>query len=185
MTDSRPNGAWWRRLVGVAAVACCAQTSPALAQSATAPILTAAFLFNFAKFTEWPRDALAPGQELMFCVVGDNAVREALERTVEGHAIDSHQLTVRIVKPDGSPSGCHLLYVAGSEGARAGLLLASAKGSAMLTVSDAEHFAQTGGIAQLVRERDRMRFTVNLGAARHARLTLSSRLLSLANVIQE
>ena len=174
-----------RRLLTVGmAVAMCAP-APAAAQTATAPVLTAAFLFSFAKFTEWPREVLAPGQDLSLCVVGDAAVRDALEQTIEGHAINGHQLTVRMLKPDGAAASCNLLYVSASEVPKAEALLAGAKQASIFTVSDRERFAETGGIVELVRENDRMRFTVNLTAARRVRLTLSSRLLTLAKVIQE
>ncbi len=156
-----------------------------LAQSATAPVLTAAFLYSFAKFTEWPADSLAPGQDLSLCVVGDRAVRDALIQTVEGHALDGHQLTVQLVDPGGQASSCHLLYVGASEMPRATSLLREARGAAVFTVSDAERFAESGGVAQLVRDKDRMRFTVNIAAAGRARLRLSSRLLSLAKIVEE
>ena len=57
--------------------------SPAEA-AATASELRAAFLFNFAKFTEWPPDAVLPAQQLSICVAGDNAVAIAVERLVKG-----------------------------------------------------------------------------------------------------
>jgi hypothetical protein len=187
MTTHTAGRAGGRKKLQIWAIvaALCAQTSLVFAQSATAPVLTAAFLFSFAKFTAWPADTLKPTQDLSLCVVGDSAVRDALEQTIEGHAIDGHQLTVRILKADSSPASCHLLFVSASEVTRAELMLTAAKESSMFTVSDAERFADSGGVAQLVREKDRMRFTVNLTAARRARLTLSSRLLSLARVIQE
>jgi len=77
--------------------------------------LKAAFLYNFVKFSEWPADALAPGQRLTMCVVGDSAVADALGQTIEGHAIDGHELVVAILKVDDSASACQLLYVSGSQ----------------------------------------------------------------------
>lgn len=183
---SRTTGRRLGRLSGaVLALALCAPTVTLLAQSATAPVLTAAFLYSFTKFTEWPADALAPGQDLSLCVVGDRAVRDALVQTVEGHALDGHQLTVQLVDPAGQAGSCHLLYVSAGEMPRAASILSRARGAAVFTVSDADRFAESGGVAQLVRDKDRMRFTVNVAAARRARLTLSSRLLSLAKIIQE
>jgi len=157
----------------------------ALAQSATAPVLTAAFLYSFTRFTEWPTDALAPGQDLSLCVIGDRAVRDALVQTVEGHALDGHPLSVQLVDAAGPLPSCHVLYVDAAQASRASALLAGSRGAAIFTVSDAEHFAERGGVAQLVRDKDRMRFTVNVTAARRARLILSSRLLSLATIFEE
>lgn len=183
MTRGSHNG-WWRRLAAMGiALAVCAPW-PASGQSVTAPVLTAAFIFSFAKFTTWPTDLLAPNQVLSLCVVGDEAVRDALEQTVEGRAIGAHKLSVRVLRSSDAVESCHLVYVNAAEFKRAEPQLRVAKAAPVLTVSDVVDFAESGGIAQLVQEGDRMRFTVNLAAARRARLILSSKLLKLAKVIE-
>ena len=140
----------------------------------TAPALKAAFLYNFAKFAEWPADALAPGQRLSLCVVGDNAVADALEQTIKGRDVDNHELTVEVIKADGPIRSCHLLYVSGLDRKQAGQLLDSLKNTSIFTVSDGDQFAEMGGVAQLILENDRMRFAVNVGAARRARTSRSA-----------
>src|SRR5438046_760651 len=67
------------------------------AQPPTVSAVRAAFLYNFAKFAEWPADALAPGQRLSLCVLGDKGVADALEQTIKGHTIANHELTVQVV----------------------------------------------------------------------------------------
>ena len=69
-------------------------TDPAAAQRATVPNLKAAFLSNFAKFTEWPADALGSGQSLTLCVLGDAFIAVALERTINGRHHEGHELAV-------------------------------------------------------------------------------------------
>ena len=157
----------------------------AYAQTATAATITSAFLYNFAKFTEWPSDTLATGQRIALCVIGDHAVADALEQTIKGHAIDSHELTVEIVKADGPLRSCHLLYVSGLDAKRSLQLLESLKAAPVFTASSADKFAELGGVAQLTLENGRMRFAINVTAALHARLQLSSKLLSLAQIIKD
>ena len=170
-----------------ATVAICLFTPAASAQTATvtAAALRAAFLFNFAKFSEWPADALAPGQRLSMCVVGDAAVAYALGQTIKGHAIESHELTVTVLKVDESALGCHLLYVSASEITRSAVLLLGAKRAAVFTVSDAAGFAQSGGVAELIVENDRIRFAINVASAHRTRLSISSKLLSLATIVND
>ena len=112
MTVRRTHSCWPRLFCAAVALDDAWSAHPD-AQSATAAALTSAFLYNFAKFTEWPADSLAPGQRLALCVLGDNAVAGALEQTIKGHAIESHELTVELLKPDASARSCHLLYVSG------------------------------------------------------------------------
>ena len=152
----------------------------------TASALKAAFLYNFANFTEWPADVLAPGQQLSLCVIGDNAVADALEHTIKGRGVDNHELTVTVIKAaDGPILSCHLLYVSGFDPKRTEQLLSGLNTASVFTVGDGDRFAELGGVAQLILENGRMHFAVNVGAARRARLKISSKLLSLATIIKD
>jgi hypothetical protein len=156
------------------------------AQSVTASALKAAFLYNFANFTQWPADVLAPGQRLSLCVLGDSAVADALEQTIKGRGVDKHELTVSVIKgADGPILLCHLLYVSGVDGKKADQLLFALSGTSVFTVGDGDRFAEMGGVAQLILENGRMRFAVNVGAARRAHLNISSKLLTLATIIKD
>lgn len=151
------------------------------------PVATvkAAFLYNLTKFTQWPSDTLAPGQGISLCVAGDPAVAEALGRIVAGHAVDGHELTAQVVAPDGPIRACHLLYVSGLDAKRSAQLLDALKGAPVFTVSDLDDFAESGGVAQLILENERMRFVVNAMSATRARLRVSSKLLSFARLVKD
>jgi hypothetical protein len=174
-----------RRRLTAALLALLISTVPAGAQSVTAPALKAAFLYNFAKFTEWPVTALAPRQKLALCVLGDNVVADALERTIASRMVDDHELSVEIIKLDGSTRSCQLLYVSGLDSAQTSQLLAALKGAAIFTVSDRDRFAEMGGVAQLIFENDRMRFAINVGAANRTKIKISSKLLALAQIVKD
>jgi hypothetical protein len=167
------------------AVLALAYASQAASQTATVPSLKAAFLYNFAKFAEWPADVLAPAQRLSLCVVGDNAVADAIENVIKGQAVEGHELTVNVLKADGPIRSCHLLYIGGLDAKGFHQFLAVLQGAPVLTVSNGDKFAESGGVAQLIMENDRMRFAINVAAAQRARLRLSSRLLSLATIIKD
>ena len=119
------------------------------------------------------------------CVVGDEVVAGALDQTTKGHMIEGHDLAVTVRKADESSAGCHLLYVSASEIKRSAGLLLQARGGSVFTVSDADGFVESSGVAQLIVEHDRMRFAINLGSAQRARLNISSKLLSLAKIVKE
>jgi hypothetical protein len=176
----------WRRvqrLVVMTAIAVCAVTPFASAQI-TESALKAAFLHKFVKFVQWPAGALPPGQRLAMCIVGDAAVAGALGRRIEGQAIDGHDLTVTVLKPGDPASGCHLLYVSASAIKRSAGLLLNARSASIFTVSDADKFAESGGMAQLIVENGRMSFAINLASAQRGRLSLSSKLLSVAKSVK-
>jgi hypothetical protein len=184
LTSPVPDLAW-RRLATIVAALLLLWTTPLAAQRVTAATLKAAFLYNFANFAEWPADALAPRQTLSLCIVGDNAVADALTQTVNGRRLDTHELTVEVVQPDAHLLSCHLLYINALDVKRTGPLLASIKSSPIFTVSDGDQFAGMGGVAQLIVENGHIRFAFNLEAARRANLKISSKLLSLATIIKD
>jgi hypothetical protein len=181
---SRDRLAWGRLAVVVAALLL-PWSAPVAAQRVTAPALKAAFLFNFVNFIEWPAEVLAPGQHLSLCVIGDTAVADALAQTIKGRSVDDHALTLSVKAADGPVLQCHLLYLAGPDAKRSEQLLLALSGASIFTVGDGDRFAETGGVAQLILENGRIRFAVNMDAARRAHLKISSKLLSLATIIKD
>ena len=152
----------------------------ASAQDVTEAALKAAFIYNFAKFTEWPADVVPAASPLVMCVLGDADVADALGRAVKGRVLAGHDMSVSQPARDGQPRGCHLLYVSGVTAGQAAKLVAPLRDVSVLTISDVEGFAASGGIAQFFFERGQLRFSVNLGSTKRARLQISSRLLVLA-----
>jgi len=186
MTRLSPSGPGpLQRLLVVAALVACVCPSQVRAESVTAPALKAAFLYNFAKFTGWPSEALAPERRLALCVFGDHAVADALQQTIQRREIKGHELTVEIVEADAAVFTCHLLYMAGHDASRFAPVLEALKSAPVFTVGEAERFVESGGVAQLVFQNNRMRFAINPLAAERARLRLSSKLLSLAKIIKD
>jgi hypothetical protein len=156
----------------------------AQAQEATEAVLKGAFVYNFTKFTEWPEDVLESGAPLVVCVVGDPAVADALTRNAKDRQIGGHPVAVEM-RTENGVQACHVLYVSSASARTVAQALASVASAPVLTISDDEAFANTGGIAQLFVAGGKMRFRVNLALVRRSRLQLSSRLLSLAELVHD
>jgi YfiR/HmsC-like len=155
-----------------------------LVAQAAAPTLKAAFLYNFAKFTQWPLDSLPPGEALAFCT-NDDAVAAALTLATAGRSIEGHRLEIRQLQLDVRSSrlrACHMLYVSELDRKSATQLLDRLKGAPVFTVGDLDEFVQIGGIARFFVEEGRMRFAIGVESAERARLQLSSKLLSVAKI---
>ena len=154
------------------------------AQAVTQPALRAAFLYNFAKFTEWPGD-LAPSSPLTLCVLDDSAVEGALSELVGASPINGRAVIISRGPSGARLRACHLLYVGDTNSTRTAAILDELQGAPVLTVSDGADFIHSGGIIGLIVEDGRMRFAINPEAAQRARLRLSSRLLQLAKISRE
>jgi len=146
--------------------------------------ITAAFLLNFAKFTDWPADVITADAPLMFCA-SDPEVADALPDVVEGKSVGAHRVTTSRVSLDSVPKQCAVLYASGLDEKRSTALVSSLKGSSVLSVGDSEAFVKSGGIIRLFIAEGGMKFAINVSAAERARLQLSSKLLSLARIVKE
>jgi YfiR/HmsC-like len=134
----------------------------------------AAFLFNFAKFIEWPADS--DSGPLQICVAGRNVFGDALVDTVRGENINGRPLAVRVIlEPE---PGCHIIFV--PRGATTAAYLRAARSSPSLTVGEMPDFIAQGGIVNFTLEGTSVRFEIDAEAAERVGLRISSRLLRLA-----
>jgi len=142
----------------------------------------AAFLFNFAQFIQWPRQAFA-GPEMPFtmCITGDS-FDGVLEKTVEGETLNGRRIAVRRLGASDIPKDCHLVYVGRLEARRSAEVITAASGMPVLTVGDSEDFINDGGMIRFMEVGHRVRFEINPDAADRASLRVSSRLLRLADI---
>jgi hypothetical protein len=148
------------------------------------PHVKAAFLYNFVKFIEWPDDRVTGGP-VTVCISGSPAVAESLRAAAHQRRPDQPELTVVEVAMDAPPRTCHLVYVADTDQQAARRWIAALTGSRTFTVSDSEHFAKLGGVANFFVQDGRLRFAINVDAARRASLRISSRMLALAQIVTD
>jgi hypothetical protein len=145
-----------------------------------------AFLFNFARFVQWPGEAFPDaGTPIVLGVLGDAALGEALRQTLRGKTVQGRPVQIQTFRRAETLSPCHLLFVGERAAGRLPLALEALKGFPVLFVGESERFARRGGVINLVYEGSATRFEINLDAAERARLQISSRLLGLARVLRD
>jgi len=143
----------------------------------------AVFLFNFAQFVEWPADAFPKEDSpLIIGVLGDNPFGTALEESVRNEKINKHPLQVAYFPDIKALRKCHILFIRTSNAARLKAIFADLKGRSILTVGESETFLGSGGMIRFVTD-NKVRLQINLRAARQARLKISSKLLRVAEVV--
>ncbi|HEY2844072.1 MAG TPA: YfiR family protein [Bryobacteraceae bacterium] len=145
--------------------------------------IKAAFLFNFAKFVEWPAAAFKSVDEpFAICVLGHNPFGSALSDVVQGKTVANRPFIVREVSTIQQAGSCHILFVSSSEQRRVRSLMEELRGSTTLTVGETDDFGANGGVITFKLKDSRVRITINPGCAQRAQLRISSKLLSLAEV---
>ena len=168
--------------------ACCyfIGTSRAYADSTREYQIKAAFLYNFAKFVEWPADRFTDeNSPILLCVIGKDPFGPTLEHTVMGRKIKGRAIRIKRIKGINGLKICHVLFVSSSERENMRDIVASLAGASVLTTGDMGGFANQGGIIELIKIENKIRFEINLNAATQSGLKLSSYLMGLArNVIE-
>jgi hypothetical protein len=145
----------------------------------------AAFLYNFAKFVEWPSQAFrTPQDPMVVCVLGRNPFGNALQEAIRGKSLEGRAFALRQVTDADEANGCQILFVSAAENKRYHVLCRSLKPAGILTIGEAVGFAAGGGVINFKLEAGRVRFEINAGAAEHAQLQISSKLLSLAEIVR-
>jgi len=143
--------------------------------------IKAAFLFNFAKFVDWPpRKFTEPNSPLIIGIVGSDPFGGLLEEQVQDQRINDRTVVVKHVEDIEELRKCHIIFICRSESDRLGSILNEVRGDNVLTVGETDKFISKGGIINFVMVGDRVRFEINNSAARHAGLKISSQLSSVA-----
>jgi hypothetical protein len=143
----------------------------------------AAFLYNFAKFVEWPPGTFAsPNDPVAICIVGQDPFGSALEDMVQGKKIGDRAFTVRRLRDTQQASNCQILFIGAGESKRTRALLETLKSTGILTVGETDDFTAAGGIIGLKLEGTRVRLQIAPETADRVRLRISSKLLGLAEI---
>ena len=147
----------------------------------------AGFIYNFAKFIEWPEEENGHDpNSIVIGVVPDTAATDAFlslsEKRIGGKRIQVRKF--KTVKEKGVEN-CHVLFFDSKDEAFVRDSLLIVKYRSVLTVGHIKGFTQAGGIINFFTEEGRLRFEVNLEAARRAKVKLGSQILMSAEIITE
>jgi len=146
--------------------------------------IKALFLFNFAQFVQWPPLAFSkPDGPFRIGILGEDPFDDFLDETVKGEKVDGHPLVVERYENPGDVKDCQILFISRSESGHLEDILAGLKDKNILTVGDGEGFLKSGGIIRFVTEENKIHFRINLEAAKRVNLTISSKVLRLAQIV--
>jgi hypothetical protein len=143
----------------------------------------AVFLFNFAQFVDWPESAFqGPKDSLVVGILGDDPFDDFMDDVVKGESVRDHPIVVKRFKRIEDIKECHVLFIGANEASRLNGMLASLKDRKILTVGESRDFLAHGGMIRFVEEDGKVRFKINLDAVQEADLSVSSKLLKVAQV---
>lgn len=147
--------------------------------------LKAAFVFNFAKFTEWPDLAFVDeSTPIELCVVGVTPFSAHLD-AFQGKTIHGRNINIKALAADADVSRCHIAYFGQSSNQVVTSSLGKVRGHSLLSIGEDQNFLSNGGLITLFVDNNKIKFRINVSAIPQAGLKISSKLLRLADVYRE
>ncbi len=202
----RPVGAL---LIGVLGVLCGIVNSgetggymrTAGGRQATEYQIKAVYLYNFLLFVEWPKsggdekkDSGGAGKidgdrPIIIGIVGKDPFGESF-REVEGKPVSAGKRRLEVkrfgrYRRNTDMRGCDLLFVCESEKKYFSEILRPLKRKPVLTVGEWSGFLKAGGMINLVKVKNRIRWEINRTPVKKAQLKISAQLLRNATRVVE
>ena len=145
----------------------------------------ALFLFNFAKYVDWPPAVFAgTNAPIIIGLIGEDRFGDALKKMVEGKRVSGRQILIQPIEKDSDLGKCQILFISDSEKNRLSEILDKIKALPVLTVGETDQFMESGVVINFVKKEGKIRLEINLEAARQARLEISAQLLRVADVVK-
>jgi len=141
----------------------------------------AVFLYNFTQFVDWPENTFnSPDEPFIIGIVGDDPFGNYIDEIVKGEFLGTHAIKIKRCNDIRSTLTCHMLYINSTDKEKVRTILNAVSEKNILTVSDDPSFNKLGGIIRFYTEDNKIRFQINLSRSKEARLSISSKLLSVA-----
>jgi hypothetical protein len=144
----------------------------------------AGFLYQFAAKVEWPPQAFSGhAAPLTICIMGNDALHQALGEILQSRKIGGRALVARRIKDIPEIRGCQILFAGKSQEERLPEILETVRGKPILTVGETADFARLGGLINFTLINNRVAFEINADAASRSNLVLSPKLLDLGRIV--
>jgi YfiR/HmsC-like len=158
-------------------------TGFALGNSVQEYQIKAAFLYNAAKFIEWPPESGTSGS-FVIGVLGEDPFGSLLD-DLSSKTIKGKKIIIKRFSSLDKVRECHMLFIPATERRRLSVVLSTSRDHAVLTVSDLDGFAKSGGMIELAMDKGRLGFDVNNHQIRKQGLKISAQMLKLARTVQD
>ena len=151
--------------------------------SASLNQIKAVFLINFFHYTSWSKEAFSTkNPAINLCLIADNEFRQLLELTVKDKLIDGKKIIVQSLTPKTPPELCQLLFISQSKTEKIPVYIPLVN---TLIISDIANSIHHGAMIELRTINRKVKLFINLKLIKQANLSINSRLLSLATIVEK
>lgn len=184
MSRQSPQSHFSRRFGHVLLLATLVAANAALADDGLEARVKAAFLYKFASYVEWPDSGQGDEAAFTVAVVDADAIASALQALSPNRRVGNRLLMVKRLQPGDSLAGAQMLFIGRSAAPTLKSWLDGARNQPILVITEQEGALAQGSVINFVLAQQHVRFEISLPAAEQRHLTISSRLLSVAQQVQ-
>jgi len=143
--------------------------------------IKAAFIYNFTKFVKWPEpDFTTSNAPIVIGYITNNPFGPELENTLRGRTLHSRPFVCRHIENAYEAKQVHVLFISLDNPHYNQALLQQLGSAPVLTIAEDEGFVKSGGMIEFFLEKGKVRFNLNMPAAKRAGLSINARLQALA-----
>ena len=154
------------------------------AQTLSEQTAFAALALNVVRYTTWPESAQARMHDIIeLCVVGDNVVQKSFA-DIDGKPVGKRTIRINELSRLRNFDQCHVIYFGNIKQNILLQVFTKINKQPLLTIGEGYDFAAQGGIVGIENDAGKIKLHVNLGALTTAQLSISAKILKLANTIQ-
>jgi hypothetical protein len=155
------------------------QAAAAELNSASEEDVSAAFIYNFARFVTWPPGTFRSDEaQIRVGFLSATSLAKAFAAHVDGLDIAGRKLTAVRLSNAEEAAACHVVFV--GDLSQGPAVIRATSGKAVLTVGESNAFLTQGGMIALLREGSRMQFDVRPDALTGSGLHADAKLLHSA-----
>ena len=168
---------WWLLFAGVWSASTCAL------QAQTEEGIKAAFIYNFAKFIEWPAAPFAsPTAPVTVGFVGGSALADSFEQNTKGKNANGRDFVIKRLSGASGAEQCQIVYVA--DASQVGALTDALKGKPVLLIGEPEAILESGGAIRFIKEGAKVVFDLNLASVGTAGLKVDAKIQKAARTVK-
>lgn len=157
------------------------------AQQFTEYELKSAYLFNFAKFIDFPENTFTSARDpFIIGVIGNEAFLDVLQTVIKGKTINGRNILAISIAQTEDVQNCQIVFFSKTPYNQTIMFLDYLNGKPIVSVGDnIDEFCQKGGIINFTAQNSVKRFEINPNAAQRAKVNISSKLFALARIVTD
>jgi len=144
----------------------------------------AVLLYKFTSFIDWPESVIEDlWQPFVIGFLGQSPIVSIFIQKFSGQNIKGKKLIIQSFESVDQVNACHMIFVHHQYSHEIPSLMKKVKNLSTLIISESDRLIQQGGMINFVIENNTICFEINPSAAKDAGLTISSKLLRLAKIV--